>query len=153
MQTSSRVPPKRNPDTQKIYRQQFILQILLPLLLLSILLLGLGALASISGTQGGINHTAVWAHISTIFMVIFLFITGLGALAILIFGIYALAWLLSRLPEYSYIAQLYLQLFGRHIQTLADKSISPFIMIRSLWAGICSVFNQKPSRDDISGKK
>jgi len=153
MQTSSRVPPKRNPETQKTFTQQFYLQILLPVLLFSIILLGLGVLASVSGTQGGINHTAVWAHISTIFMVILLFIAGLAAFAILLLGIYALAWLLSRLPEYSYIAQLYLQLFGRHIHTLADKSISPFIMIRSVWAGILSVFNQKTSQDDLSGKR
>ena len=153
MQTTSRVPPKRNPETQKLYRQQFILQILLPVLLFSIVLLGLGVLASVSGTQGGINHTAVWAHISTIFMVIFIFIAGLVALAILILVIYALAWLLSRLPEYSYIAQLYLQLFGRHIHTLADKSTSPFILIRSIWTGMWSIFNHKHSRGDITGEE
>ncbi len=153
MQTTSRVPPKRNPETQKLYRQQFILQILLPILLFSIVLLGLGVLASSSGTQGGINHTAVWAHISTIFMVIFIFIAGLVTLAILILVIYALAWLLSRLPEYSYIAQLYLQLFGRNIHTLADKSTSPFILIRSIWTGMWSIFNHKHSRGDVSGEE
>jgi hypothetical protein len=153
MQTSSRVPPKRNPETQKSYRQQFILQILLPVLLFSIILLGLGVLASVSGTQGGINHTAVWAHISTIFMVIFIFIAGLFALAIVILAIYALAWLLSRLPEYSYIAQLYLQLFGRHIHTLADKSSSPFIMVRSIWTGIWSIFKQNHSPNEITGEE
>jgi hypothetical protein len=153
MQTTSRVPPKRNPETLKIYRQQFFLQILLPVVLFSILLLGLGILAAVSGTQGGINHTAVWAHISTIFMVIFIFIAGLVALAIAILVIYALAWLLSRLPEYSYIAQLYLQLFGRNIHTLADKSTSPFILIRSLWTGMISIFNRKHSRDDINGEE
>jgi hypothetical protein len=153
MQTTSRVPPKRNPETQKLYRQQFLLQILLPVLLFSVLLLGLGVLASVSGTQGGINHTAVWAHISTIFMVIFIFIAGLVALAILILGIYALAWLLSRLPEYSYIAQLYLQLFGRHIHTLADKSTTPFILIRTIWTGMWSIFNRKQSRGNITGEE
>lgn len=153
MQTTSRVPPKRNPETQKIYRQQFFLQILLPVVLFSILLLGLGVLASVSGTQGGINHTAVWAHISTIFMVLFIFIAGLVALAIVVLVIYALAWLLSRLPEYSYIAQLYLQLFGRRIQSLADKSTSPFILIRSIWTGMWSIFNRKHSHGDVSGEE
>jgi hypothetical protein len=150
MQTTSRVPPKRNPETQKLYRQQFFLQILLPVLLFSGLLLGLGVLASVSGTQGGVNHTAVWAHISTIFMVIITIIAGLAGLAILIMVIYALAWLLSRLPEYSCIAQLYLQLFGRNIRTLADKSTSPFILIRSMWTGIGSLFKQKHSTNEIT---
>jgi hypothetical protein len=153
MQTTSRVPPNRNLETQKLYRQQFILQILLPVLLFSVLLLGLGVLASVSGTQGGINHTAVWAHISTIFMVIIAFISGLAGLALLIMVIYALAWLLSRQPQYSYIAQLYLQLFGKHIHTLADKSTSPFILIRSIWTGMWSIFNQKHSPNDITGEE
>jgi hypothetical protein len=153
MQTTSRIQPKRNLDTQKLYRQQFILQILLPVLLFSILFLGLGVLASISGTQDGINHTAVWAHISTIFIVIITFIAGLAGLALLIMVIYALAWLLSRLPEYSYIAQLYLQLFGRQIHSLADKSTSPFILIRSVWTGMWSMFKQKQSPNDITGEE
>jgi hypothetical protein len=86
-------------------------------------------------------------------MVIFIFIAGLVTLAILILVIYALAWLLSRLPEYSYIAQLYLQLFGRRIQSLADKSTSPFILIRSIWTGMWSIFNRKHSRDGFTGKE
>jgi hypothetical protein len=153
MQTTSRVPPKRNPETQKLYKQQFFLQILLPVLLFSVLLLGLGVLASVSGTQGGINHTAVWAHISTSFMVILIFIAGLAGLALLVFSIYAMTWLLSRLPQYSYIAQLYLQLFSRHIHTLADKTTSPFIMIRSIWTGIRSTFKQKHSPNNITGEE
>lgn len=101
-----------------------------------------------SGLKDGINHTAVWAHISTIFMVVIAFGSGLIALAILALVIYALAWLLSKLPEYSFIAQLYLQLFGSKIQTLADKTSSPFIAIHSAWAGMKSIFNQKPSQSD-----
>jgi hypothetical protein len=105
-------------------------------------------MASMSGSQGGINHTAVWAHISTIFMVVILIGSGLVVLAILALVIYALGWVLSRLPEYSFIAQLYLQLFGSKIQTLADKTSSPFIAIQSVWAGLRSIFNQKSSQSD-----
>ena len=150
MQTSSRVAPNRNPETKKLYQQQFYLQILLPVVLFAILLLALGILAAMGGPQDGINHTAVWAHISTIFMVILVFISGLVTLAILILVIYILAWLLSKLPEYSFIAQLYLQLFGSRIQTLAGKTSSPFIAIRSIWAGIRSIFYHKPSQSDLT---
>jgi hypothetical protein len=152
MQTSSRVPPRRNPETRKAHQLQFFLQILLPVILFSILLLVLGTMASMSGMQGGINHIAVWAHISTIFMVVLLIGSGIAALAILILSIYALAWVLSKLPEYSFIAQLYLQLFGSKIQTLADKASSPFIAIRSAWAGMKSIFDQKSSQSDNAEK-
>ncbi len=143
MQTTSRISPKRNPVSRKAYQQDFFLQILLPVILFSLLLLALGFLASFSPSQDGINHTAVWAHISTIFMVIILVISGLAALALLVLIIFALAWLLSRLPEYSFIAQLYLQLFGGHIHNLADKISSPFIGIQAGWAGFRSIFKHK----------
>lgn len=148
MPTTSWVIPKRNPETRKLHLQQFYLQILLPVVLFAILMLALGTLASMGGPQDGIDHTAVWAHISTIFMVVIVFISGLVTLAILILVIYALVWLLSKLPEYSFIAQLYLQLFGSRIQTLAGKTSSPFIAIRSAWAGVRSIFGHRPSQSD-----
>ncbi len=142
MQTTSRISPKRNPETRKAYNRDFFLQILLPILLFSILLLALGFLASFGNIQDGINHTAVWAHISTIFMVILILITGLVVLAFSILIIYGLAWLLSRLPDYSFIAQLYLQLFGEHIHNIADKTSAPFIAIQSAWSGFRSIFKR-----------
>lgn len=148
MPTSSREIPKRNPETRKLHQQQLYLQILLPVVFFAILLLAGGTMASMSGTQGGIDHTAVWAHISTIFMVVIVFISGLVTLAILVLAIYALAWVLSKLPEYSFIAQLYLQLFGSRIQTLAGKTSSPFIAVRSTWAGIRSIFGQRSPQSD-----
>lgn len=152
MQTTSRISPVRNPETQKAHRQEFFLQILLPIILFSLLLLGLGYLASASGTQNGINHTAVWAHISTIFMVIILIGTGVAILAILALVIYALGWLLSKLPQYSFIAQLYFQLYGKKIQTLADKTTSPVISIHSFWTALKSTYTKKPDQPEDAEK-
>ena len=152
MQKSSRVEPKRNPVTRKIYQQQFFLQILLPVIIFTILLVALGVLAAFGESPVGQNQTAVWAHISTILMVINLFFSGIFILALFILIIIGFSWLLSKLPEYSFIAQLYLQLFGSKISSLADKSSSPFIAIQSAWAGVTYIFQKGSSKTSRKGK-
>lgn len=145
MERSSRTDARRNPVTRKSHQQQFLLQILLPILLFTILIVFLGALAAFGKSSIGHDQTAVWAHISTIFMVMIIFLTGIFALALIILVILGLSWLLSKLPEYSFIAQLYLRLFGSRISSLADLSSSPFITIRSGWAGVCRIFQSSSS--------
>lgn len=146
MQKSSRSEPRRNPVTRKQYQQQFFLQILLPVIIFSILLVAFGAQAALGESPAGQNQTAVWAHISTILMVITLLFTGILTLALFILIIFGFSWLLSKLPEYSFIAQLYLQLIGSKISSLADKSSSPFIAIQSAWAGISCIFQKGLSK-------
>lgn len=146
MQTSSRTPPDRNPITRSAHQQQFFLQILLPIVMISAGLLALGLLAAFNGSQVDASRTAVWAHISTIFMVLIVITVSLGCLVLTLASIYGLGWLLSRLPGYSYIAQLYVQLFSSRIQSIANSTTHPFISIKSGWAAARALFCKRYSR-------
>lgn len=144
MQNNQSNFPDKNPQTYKKHQQQFLTQILLPLFIVAGCFIALGFTAAFSSVKDAPN-TATWAHISTMFIMLLLIVTGLGGLAFIIAGIYGFSWLTSRLPRYSLIAQIYTQWFGSRIQSLADKTASPVITLKSSWAAIHSIFKPKTS--------
>ncbi|MBA4420717.1 MAG: hypothetical protein C0391_06190 [Anaerolinea sp.] len=146
METSSRTPRDCNPATRSAHQRQFFVQILLPVVVISAGLLALGLLAAFTGSQVYTSRTAVWAHISTIFMVLIVIVVSLGCLVLTLASIYGLGWLLSHLPGYSYIAQLYVQLFTSRIQSIANRTTQPFITVKSGWAAARALFNKRHSR-------
>jgi len=142
MQNNQPDIPDKNLQTYKKHQLQFYTQILLPLLIVAGSLITLGFLAAFKPT-GALPNTATWAHISTMFIMLILIITGLGGLILLATGIYGIGWLNNRLPHYSWIAQIYTRWFSSRIQSAADKAVSPMVAIKSTWAAVGRIFKRK----------
>lgn len=117
----------------------------MPTLLISGGLIALGFLAAFGGSGDGTEQTAIWAHISTMFMILLIVIGGLGCLLMTLICIYGLGWLHARLPRYGLIAQLYTQLFSGHLQAITDRTTRPVIAVKSGWAAVRAIFTKRSS--------
>lgn len=135
------VPEPVNLETTASHRKQFYLQILLPIVAAALLLLALGGLAA----GGGGDRPAVWAHISTIFMVILFAMSGLFSLLLLAMAIYGVNWLLVKIPPKSFLVQIYTVYFARQITQTADQVAATMVAAVSGWTGLGSLF-KKPKK-------
>ena len=127
-----------NQVTRAAHRQQFLWHILMPIILGALLFVILGVLATIS--QG--NKPAVWANISLIFIVTILMFTGIGSAIVLALGIVGVDWMTRKIPPLAFLAQVYIQYFGRKVSNLADSSTKPVVEVRSIWASLKPVFRR-----------
>lgn len=135
-------PEQTNLETTSAHRKQFYVQILLPIIIGTLILLILGILAA----SGGNDRPTVWANISIIFMAIIIGLSGLVSLAVLVFSIFGTNWIINKLPAKSYLVQIYTVYYGQILINLADKLANPIVSTKSRWAGITSLFrNQKQS--------
>lgn len=125
-----------NLDTRLEHQRQFLWQILLPIILGTLVFVGLGIAAAI--TPG--DKPAVWANISTIFIAVILMLSGFGSLVLLAGAIFGVDWLTRKIPPASYLVQIYVQYFGRKIHSLADSSVKPMVETKSVWASINLLF-------------
>ncbi|MBK7453993.1 MAG: hypothetical protein IPJ46_09840 [Anaerolineales bacterium] len=110
------------------HRKQRTMQIILPVVVSAILMIGLVVLTSLITfrSEGDVSR---WAAISTIWIIIPVLVAGLITLAILIGLIYLMARALSALPAYTAIAQDYVYLAKSYIIRAADKVAVPVIAI------------------------
>ena len=119
-----------HPDhySYRQHRKQRTMQIILPVVVSAILIVGLIILISLVtfGSEGDVSR---WAAISTIWIIIPVLVAGLITLAILIGLIYLMARALSALPTYTAIAQDYVYLAKSYIIRAADKVTVPVIAI------------------------
>lgn len=110
------------------HRKQRTMQIILPVVVSAILMVGLIVLISLVTfkSEGDVSR---WAAISTIWIIIPVLVAGLITLATLIGLIYLMARALSALPAYTAIAQDYVYLAKSYIIRAADKVAVPVIAI------------------------
>lgn len=127
-------------DAQVRHQQQFVWQILTPVLITLLIVLAiLILLISSAGTAASTNEK--WADISTIFMLLPTLLFGLLTLAVILL----FAWLIDKLrktiPPYtsrvSHVAEKASQITDR----VTDKGLSPFIYIRSYISGAQRLFS------------
>lgn len=144
--TDKKMPPPINPETKIKHDQQFWLQIMLPVLLGSALMIAAGVFAA---CEPG-DRPATWAHISTILMVIMMFGVGILLLSILILAIFGSDWLLRKLPNYSYIAQIYINYFGMKVNEVSTSATKPVVGIRTVIAGFKKLFNLQTRKSTSS---
>jgi hypothetical protein len=110
----------------QLHRKQRITQIILPMVISALLLIGLIVLIIFS-TFNSNGDVSRWAAISTIWIIIPALLAGLIVLAILVGLIYLMARALSGLPHYTGIAQDYVYLAQHHIIRAADMVVKPVI--------------------------
>jgi len=124
-----------------VHRKQVVRQIVLPVVLAALLLIGLIVLISFATlNQGG--DVGRWAAISTIWIVIPVMVIGSLLLALLIGLIYLLALGLGALPHYTGIAQDYVYKARGYIMRSADMIVKPIIALDGWLENIKAFFGR-----------
>lgn len=113
------------------HRRQRVTQVILPVMLGALLMVGMIVLISLSTFNTG-GDVGRWAAISTIWIVIPIIIAGLILLAVLIGLIYLMARALGALPHYTGMAQDYVYKARAYILRAADMAIKP-VMVLNGW--------------------
>jgi hypothetical protein len=112
------------------HKRETNLQILLPIILASILMVGLFALITYA-TFAQDGEVERWAAISTIWIVIPLKVSLLVALIITIGMVYGMGRLLNIAPDYTGLAQSYVLLITTKIRHYAISFTSQIIRLRT----------------------
>jgi hypothetical protein len=122
------------------HRRDVIRQILLPMILVTLVGVGLAAL-SIYGAV--FNHAGVslWADISLIWLIIPMMFLALVILVLVSGMVYGLAKLLGAAPRYTGLAQHYALWLNTQIVLWTEKIIQPVLSLKA-WLGI---FSNKPA--------
>lgn len=123
------------------HRKERVSQIYLPMIITTLLLVGLIVLISISTfNQGG--DVGRWAAISTMWVSLFILLGGLITLAILGGLIYLMARALKGLPYYTGVAQDYVQIARGYILSGAEMVTKPIIAADSFLANLKAFFGR-----------
>jgi uncharacterized membrane protein len=112
----------------QLHRKQRNTQIVLPVVLGAIILIGMIVLISLATFRSN-GDVGRWAAISTIWIVIPILLAGFILLAVLIGLIYLMARGLGALPHYTGIAQDYVYMARGYIIRGADMAARPFIAL------------------------
>ncbi len=120
------------------HRRQFLWQILIPFVVLAILII----VAAIFVTTSGAANTRTWADISTLWLILPIFVISLVLLTVLGFLIYGVGRLLKVTPKYSGKTQAFLVATAAGARKVTDSSATPFIWIHQASAVIKSIFKR-----------
>jgi hypothetical protein len=123
------------------HRRQNMTEIILPMMISTLLLVGMIVLVSFATFQSN-GDVSRWAAISTIWIVIPILLAGLIVLAILIGLVYLMARALSGLPHYTGIAQDYVYLAQRYIIRSADMVVKPVIALEGFIENVKAFFER-----------
>lgn len=133
--------PSPEHYSYQLHRKQRSMQIILPVILSTVLLVGLIVLICISTfNQGG--DVGRWAAISTIWIIIPVLFAGLITLIILIGLIYLMARALQGLPYYTGIAQDYVYKARGYIIRGADIAAKPILALDGWLESIKAFFGR-----------
>ena len=125
----------------QLHRRQRITQIIQPMVISTLLLIGLIVLIIFS-TFNSNGDVSRWAAISTIWIIIPALLAGLIVIAILAGLIYLMARALSGLPHYTGIAQDYVHLAQHHIIRVADMVVKPVIGLEGFIENVKAFFER-----------
>lgn len=122
-------------ESYKKHRKDFAWQILFPVILSSVLCIGLVVLLNIATFNWG-SDVGRWADISTMWIAIPVMIEMLVFFALVGGMIYLLAKLLNITPRYTVIAQDFFYKVQSYARRGADAVAKPFITADSIGAAI-----------------
>lgn len=132
LQEKTKQLPAPNPRTQKAFRRETRLQVIVPTLIA--LLLTAGFIYWI--VQNEWKDVKVLAQIGQVIMILPTFVIGLIILALLVGGIFAVTYVLRILPPYARLTQDSIDKIKQQAVSGADISAKPIIQIRSFIAMI-----------------
>ncbi len=125
----------------QLHRKQRNTQIILPIILSVVVLVGLIVLISFATFKQG-GDVGRWAAISTIWIVIPILLAGLITLLVLIGLIYLMARALQGLPHYTGIAQDYVYMARGYIIRAADMAAKPILVLDGWLESIKAFFGR-----------
>jgi len=125
----------------QLHRKQRNLQIILPVIISALALVGMTVLISFATFKSG-GDVGRWAAVSTIWIIIPALIAGLVVLAILVGLIYLMARALGALPHYTGMAQDYVSIARGYIMRGADMAVKPIIALEGLIERVKSFFER-----------
>ena len=126
----------------KQHRKQLVSQIILPVVISALLIIGLIVLVNIATFRDN-GDVGRWAAISTIWIVIPIMVAGLIFFIILGGIVYLLKYLLNIAPVYTGQAQEFVYKIAGYIRRLADAIVKPVIVIDGVGAGINRLLGRK----------
>lgn len=134
----AKIPKPLHLSYQK-HRKDLAWKIIFPVVLSSVLCIGLIVLIGFATFRGG-GDVQRWADISTMWIAIPTIIGMLIVFALLAGIIYLLAKLLHITPKYTVMAQDFFYLIQSYAKRVADAVAKPVITIDSIGAGIKRLF-------------
>ena len=133
--------PQPTHYSHELHRKQVVRQIVLPVVLAALVMIGMVVLISLSTFRQG-GDVGRWAAISTIWIVIPIMLAGIIFLAILIGIIYLLARALGALPYYTGIAQGYVFKARGVIIRGANMVVKPILALDGFLDNIKAFFGR-----------
>jgi hypothetical protein len=142
----AKIPPRKadHPSLQR-HRRELWTQVLLPIFLASVLLLGTVAVASVSALRGT-GDVARWAAISTVWLAIPSMMLELVLLATVVAMIYLVGRVVHLIPRYSWRAQRLLNRVETTTKRGAEMVRRPTSAVRALATFVKGRLERKPER-------
>lgn len=134
MKTTQGTRPYVRPEEQ-VHRKQFFWQILLPVLLAVVVMLGAGIIAILTGGSANVGATR-WAMISTILLVLPWLIFCLLPLALMILGILFLRKSHKSISPYLAATAYLSNRMRNQTESISQVAVSPLIRVSSIKAGL-----------------
>ena len=122
-------------ESYKRHRKEVAWQIILPVVLAAILIIGLIVLVNVATFRDN-GDVGRWAAISTIWIAIPMMVAGLIFFIILGGIVYLLKYLLNITPRYTGQAQDFVYKIAGHIKRFADAIVKPVIFVDGIGASI-----------------
>jgi hypothetical protein len=148
--TLTHLIPKRNPETHQQHRRQMFWQVILPLAMGAILLVGTCVLPVAVVAQGG--EVRKWADISLIWIILPAMFFSLIPLGLLAGSVYGLVQLFRVLPGWMFRLQGVFEKVRRIVDQYADKAVEPVLQVQSLKARIQAVMPKRKVPSQKAGK-
>ncbi len=124
--------PSQNQRTQAAHRRELLWQIVLPLVLSILVLVGLAVVVALSG----VGDASRWADISLIWLLLPLLLLSLVPLVAVVAMIVLISRLIGRLPGLAVqLQQIFEQVEGI-MNRVADRTSEPVIKLRSAVAAL-----------------
>lgn len=134
--------PKPIHTSYKKHRKDLAWKIIFPVVLSSVLCLGLIVLINVATFRGG-GDVARWGAISTMWIAIPTMIIMLIFLALLVGIVYLLAKLLNTAPHYTVRAQDFFYKVESYARRGANAAAKPIIFLDSIGAAINRLFGRR----------
>ena len=126
----------------KRYRKQLISQIILPMVLTTLLFVGMIVLISVATFRDG-GDVGRWAAISTIWIVVPLMIAALIFIVLLTGMVYLLKRLLQITPTYTGQFQDFIYKIAVYIKRASDATVKPIFLVDGIGASIKRLLGRK----------
>jgi hypothetical protein len=136
------VIPEPVHESYRRHRRQLTSQIILPMVLAALLFIAMIVLINIATFRDN-GDVARWAAISTMWILIPIFIMGLVFLVLLVGLIYLFARLLGIAPIYTGKAQDFVHKLAIRIRRAADMTVRPIITVNSVGATVKALLGRR----------